>query len=199
MWIGYYGFTGYGNHLIQQPWWTRSSRQRPTWTWGGAGMIAGTNMKQHYGFPSGIDWSSVGVTVDESRVEAGMVMHRAGIDPPPTPTPGAADMPTVIDVPNVASFVSPSLATALGGKGHSHVSWIESSDERANLLKFWPLETITKEQLAGIRLIGDAPASLKALMHQGQGNLVIPPPIPGPPGQMVDHTHSGPATGGVIR
>jgi hypothetical protein len=54
-WIGFYGETKYGNHLIQQPWWQRTGN-RPTWTWGGSGMIADTNMKQHYGFPSGINW-----------------------------------------------------------------------------------------------------------------------------------------------
>jgi|1186.fasta_scaffold25363_2 hypothetical protein len=80
-WIGYYGETRYGNHLIQQPWWQRTGN-RPTWTWGGSGMIADTNMKQHYGFPSGIDWSSVGVTVDESRVETGLAMYAAEGDPP---------------------------------------------------------------------------------------------------------------------
>lgn len=80
-WIGYYGETRYGNHLIQQPWWQRTGN-RPTWTWGGSGMIADTNMKQHYGFPSGINWSSVGVTVDESRVETGLAMYAAEGDPP---------------------------------------------------------------------------------------------------------------------
>jgi hypothetical protein len=45
-------------------------------------MIADTNMKQHYGFPSGIDWSSVGVTVDESRVETELAMYAAEGDPP---------------------------------------------------------------------------------------------------------------------
>jgi hypothetical protein len=77
-WIGFYGQTAYGEHLITQPWWTRTtSRPRPTWTWGGSGMITDTNMKQHVGFPSGIDWSSVGVTVDENRVEAGLAMYAA--------------------------------------------------------------------------------------------------------------------------
>jgi hypothetical protein len=80
-WIGYYGETKYGNHLIQQPWWQRGQRKRPTWTWGGSGMINGTNMKQHVGFPSGVDWSSVLVTVDESRVEAGLAMVAAEGDP----------------------------------------------------------------------------------------------------------------------
>jgi hypothetical protein len=80
-WIGYYGETKYGNHLIQQPFWTRAQRQRPTWTWGGSGMINGTNMKQHVGFPSGVDWSSVLVTVDESRVETGLAMVAAEGDP----------------------------------------------------------------------------------------------------------------------
>jgi hypothetical protein len=94
-WIGYYGETRYGNHLIQQPWWQRTGN-RPTWTWGGSGMIADTNMKQHYGFPSGVDWSSVGVTVDESRVETGLAMYAAEGDPNPPPPP---DVTAEVDMP----------------------------------------------------------------------------------------------------
>jgi hypothetical protein len=70
--IGYYGETRYGNRLIQKPWWNRANR--PTWTWGGNGMISGTAAKQKYGFPSGVDWSPVGVTVDESEGVAGLLM-----------------------------------------------------------------------------------------------------------------------------
>lgn len=90
VWIGYYGETKYGNHLIQQPFWTRV--ERPTWTWGGAGVMNNTNLKQEYGYPSGNDYSSIGVTVDESRGVAGLIMVSSFDSPIPPVTQGDSSM-----------------------------------------------------------------------------------------------------------
>jgi hypothetical protein len=119
-WIGYYGATAYGQHLIQQPFWTRATnRPRPTWTWGGAGMIPSTNMKQHYGFPSGIDWSPVGVTVDESRVEDGLAMVAAEGDE-------ENDMANGVIIDLRDSWVVFE-ATWAGGRVCSPIRWIDGA------------------------------------------------------------------------
>lgn len=70
-WGGYYGATAYGKRLVAFDWWPDNF---PTWTWGGSGEIPNTNMKQFAGYPSGHNYSSIGVTVDESIVRTGLVM-----------------------------------------------------------------------------------------------------------------------------
>jgi hypothetical protein len=72
--------TAYGNHLIAQDWWDFG-----TWTWGGSGEINGTNAKQFFGYPSGNDYSSIGVTVDENKVRAGLIMATSFEDAIPIP------------------------------------------------------------------------------------------------------------------
>jgi hypothetical protein len=154
-WIGYYGETRYGNHLVQQPWWQRSTvRPRPTWTWGGSGMIADTNMKQHYGFPSGINWSSVGVIVDESRVEAGLEMYAAEGDPP---NPQETDMPTILQCSDAyAAFISPSNGTV-----HCDVSWLTASELQVFATTGLPVQMVTVEQLKHCLLHGPMPVGDK--------------------------------------
>ena len=91
-WGGYYGATAYGQRLIQFDWWPEDF---PTWTWGGAGTIPGTNMKQYVGYPSGNDYSSIGVTVDESQVRAGLWMV-SSFDSAPSPDPLIPQEDTVL-------------------------------------------------------------------------------------------------------
>ena len=85
-------------------------------------------------------------------------------------------MPTVLTVTGVATLVSPSSK----GGGHSHASWVETDSERQYLLQFWPEEVISAQQAGGIRLVGNAPDSVKAIMHQGASNMPAGPQ--GPPG-----------------
>jgi hypothetical protein len=84
-WGGYYGATAYGKRLKAFDWWPE---EFPTWTWGGSGTIPGTAMKQYAGYPSGNNYSSIGVTVDESQVRAGLWMVSSFETGPPPATQG---------------------------------------------------------------------------------------------------------------
>lgn len=92
-WGGYYGATNYGRRLTAFDWWPEDFA---VWTWGGSGEIPGCHMKQFVGYPSGNDYSSIGVAVDESRVRGGLWMATsfasAPPPPPPPPTPTKDDM-----------------------------------------------------------------------------------------------------------
>jgi hypothetical protein len=88
-WGGYYGATAYGNHLLSLGFWPQ---EFPTWTWGGSGTIPGTAMKQFSGYPSNNDYSSIGVTVDESQVRAGLWMASSFETAPPPDPPPEVDM-----------------------------------------------------------------------------------------------------------
>lgn len=124
-------------------------------------------MWQYAGGATGVYIPSIGARVDSNEIHDRQRLDQASGYGGPQPPKEGADVPTILIIPNVAIMLSPSST----GKGHSHASWIEEESEVNYLAQFWPEETISVAQLGGIRLIGNAPDSLKALMHQGYSNL----------------------------
>lgn len=91
-WGGYYGATNYGKRLVQFDWWPQDFA---IWTWGGSGEIPNSNMKQWFGYPSGNDYSSIGVTVDEST-SRGLWMASSFDAPIPPDSIPEADVPVLL-------------------------------------------------------------------------------------------------------
>ena len=143
VWVEFYGMTGYLKHLIAQDW---CPFKRP-WTWGGSGELVEQAAKQHYGFPSGNDYSSVGVTVDESHSNG--ILMVTSHDVPPEETMG---VPIIVSVTGSwAKFLSPTWPLYT-------VNWI-GGPERAAAYEALPHEAheVSQEQLQYCVLEGRMP------------------------------------------
>lgn len=114
------------------PLWNRAS----VWQWGNQAMGGG-------------DTNEI--------LDAAWLDHLAGYTSPPNP-PGGTDMPTLLEISGVVTFISPS-----SGPTHSHASWIWEQAELQNWKSInTPTVAVTRSQLKGIRLFGEIPTGFTA-------------------------------------
>jgi hypothetical protein len=165
-----------------------------------AGLPAIPVMWQWAGAAGGVSIGGVGKVDSNQIIDPGRLDQLSGYGSQPPP-PGGLDVPTVVLLSdgNRAAFISPSSVGA-----HCEVWWIDSQAELSMWQSFGtPVQNITTQQLANIRLSGKMPTGMNASQFKdwaGSGTVGPAGPQgltgpPGPQGQPGATGSSGPAGG----